>query len=189
MRRANRRRQMRRRNCIMATVCSRQDTKALAWFLLEDFHSAWLSFSFATCLFLPMLGRFPSRRSFLARFLSNVGLIDRTRFQTSSPSSVIRRAPPKSSDNPFQRFHGEHKSVNKSALSYLSLPGIRFVLPYLIQSNTGFHLVFSKKWVIKSFYRLKCPWITTSKVSWSKTWNKILYNPMLFVSSIFTQTF
>jgi len=60
-------------------------------------------------------------------------------FQTSVSSTELAFKPvpyhqwiegPPKSDNSFQWFYGGHKSVNKSALSYRTLPGIRFVLPY-----------------------------------------------------------
>lgn len=75
----------------------------------------------------------PPRRPLLARFLSNVGLIDRIRFQTSSPSH--RRIG--KGEGGFRRkrriirlsdFTGGTKARIKSALSYYYLPERRLTL-------------------------------------------------------------
>lgn len=127
---------MRRRNCIMATVCPRQDTEALAWFLLEDFHSASPIF-----LFLHLS---------LSADVGSLSVSSLVSSQTSVSSTELAFKPVRHHRwieglrrnrriIHFSDFNSEHKSVNKSALSYRALPGIRFVLPYftLIQSNIG----------------------------------------------------
>lgn len=101
--------------------------EALAWFLPRDFHLVSLSFSLSPHLSLFIdtgsllfASRHPAPCSFPP---ANVGLSStELAFKPVRRHRWIEGPHQNRLDNPSQRFHGGHKSLNKSALSYCYSP-------------------------------------------------------------------